>query len=1101
MPSTRRGSDDAAALSRVVRDAAALSTLAATWAGASPRRIVESLADFLVATGRAAVVYVKTPDTEVGRARGHGTAGAVESKLRDSLAPWLAGDGRASPVAHPLADGKLEVVRIALGSPDRGWLVVGAPVSGFPSQADRLLFDIAADRVALALERQRAGDALQEGARTQRDLTVQYAVAAVLAGSATLREAAPQILRVLSERGGWELGAVWEVDEPAGVIRCSDVWHMDGLRVAEFERASRSHPQSPGVGIPGRVWSSGKSVWIADVHDDRNFPRARYAAEAGLHSAIAFPIQVADQVTGVIEFFSRDVRPPDREVLEMFQAVGIQVGQFVERRRAEAGLRRREHELTEFLETATLGLHWVGPDGRILWANRAELEMLGYEREDYVGRHVADFHVDRVVVDDLLRCLERGDALHDREARVRRKDGAIADVLISAAVHAGSDGHTHLRCFTRDITDRKRAEEARQATEERFRRLAATIPSLIWTATADGIVTYANERWYDYTGTAPGDDTTDWPERVLHPDDRARRQAEWDRALATGTTYEIEVRNRRRDGAYRWFLSRAVPIRNAGGQIVAWFGVSTDIDDQKRAEQERARLFQAERAARAEAEAAQQRYQQLVDGLDAIVWEADARRSRFTFMSRRAEQILGYPVERWLGQPDFWVGVVHPDDRDWAVTLTHAHTAECRDHDFEYRAVTATGRELWLRDLVYVVRGADGKAERLRGIMVDVTERRHAEQALKDADRRKDEFLATLAHELRNPLAPLRNGLEILRLGGGARDPERVYEIMDRQVQHMVRLVDDLLELSRITRGMIELRKERLDVATAVQDAVDTNRSLIEAAGHQLTVSLPSEPLPIDADPVRLAQVIGNLLNNAAKYTDRGGHIWLSAERRGAHVVVRVRDDGIGIAPDMLPHIFEMFIQGHRSRRPAQGGLGIGLSLVETLVKMHGGTVSARSDGLGRGSEFTVRLPLAVSAARGEATEHDSVVAPAAGAKRRVLVVDDNQDAAESLGMLLTLLGCDVRLAYDGPSALDTIRSHRPTMVLLDLGMPGMSGLEVAAHVRQQPELRDVFLAALTGWGREEDRTRSRAAGFDHHLTKPVSAEALQALLAEIEKR
>jgi PAS domain S-box-containing protein len=1015
------------------------------------------------------------------------------------------------------------------------------------------------------------------------------------------------------------MGAVWEVDEGAGALRCIEVWRPDAI-AHEFERVSRSSTFAAGIGLPGRVWSTGRPAWIPDVLDDSNFPRAGHAAQAELHGAIGFPIAVDGRVSGVIEFFSREVRPPDREALEMFQAVGVQIGQFVERRRAEAVSREREQELSDFLENASLGLHRVGLDGLILWANRTELEMLGYARDEYIGRPITDFHVDRAAIDDILARLGRGEELHDREARLRRKDGSILDVLISATVHADRRGVIHGRCFTRDVTVRRRAQDAlrrerellqalldripvmitmyqpdtkvlrlnrqfervvgwsseeaagvslmeecypdpalragvqefmescrpgwldvpmrtrdgreietswanvrmsddtrvgigiditerklaeaeRRTTEERFRGLAETVPSIIWTSDPDGVITYANERWYAYTGLTEEETATEWPERVLHPDDQERSLAEWRRALAAGTEFEIESRTRRHDGAYRWFLTRAVPIRDADDRLTAWFGVTTDVDDQKRAERERAGLLRAEQAARAEAESAQQRYQQLVDGLDAIVWEADVDRARFTFVSRRAEQILGYPVERGLQQKGFWVSLVHPEDRDRVLSQSRAATAECRDHDFEYRAATATGSELWLRDLVYVVRGEDGRAQRLRGIMVDVTEKNRAELALRDADRRKDEFLATLAHELRNPLAPLRNGLEILRLGGSDRDRAPVYQMMDRQVQHMVRLVDDLLELSRITRGLIELRRERLDVATVVRDAVETSRTLIETAGHQLTVSLPDEPLLIDGDPVRLAQVTANLLNNAAKYTDRGGHIWLTVERRGAEAAVSVRDDGIGISAEMLPHVFEMFTQVHRSRRLTEGGLGIGLSLVDTLVKMHLGRVTARSDGLGKGSEFTVHLPLAAGGARADADQHAIVRHAPESVRCRVLVVDDNHDAAESLGMLLTVMGCDVRIVYDGPTALDAVREHQPAIVLLDLGMPEMDGHEVSRRLRRDPGFRDVLLVALTGWGQEEDRRRSRAAGFDHHLVKPVSSEALQALIDAVRTR
>jgi signal transduction histidine kinase/ActR/RegA family two-component response regulator len=378
-----------------------------------------------------------------------------------------------------------------------------------------------------------------------------------------------------------------------------------------------------------------------------------------------------------------------------------------------------------------------------------------------------------------------------------------------------------------------------------------------------------------------------------------------------------------------------------------------------------------------------------------------------------------------------------------------------------------------------------------------IRERQQVEEALRDADRRKDEFLATLAHELRNPLAPIRNSLHILRLSTSS-DPaaEQICQMMERQVSHLVRLVDDLMEVSRITRGKVELRKEHLDVATVIRSAVESSRPLIEASGHQLAISVPVEPVFIDGDLIRLSQVVSNLLNNAAKYMEYGGQIWLGAREDGDDVFISVRDSGIGIPAEMLSHIFKMFTQVDRSTRLAQGGLGIGLALVETLVEMHGGDVHAHSLGRGEGSEFVVRLPLSKVAS--VSTSHPIHGRTADLTKRRVLVVDDNRDAAQSLGMLLKLLGSEVRVVHDGPAALSIIPSYAPNVVILDIGMPGMDGYEVARRIRQQSHGRDLMLIALTGWGQEEDRHRTSEAGFDYHLLKPADIAALKTLFSSV---
>jgi CheY-like chemotaxis protein/two-component sensor histidine kinase len=335
----------------------------------------------------------------------------------------------------------------------------------------------------------------------------------------------------------------------------------------------------------------------------------------------------------------------------------------------------------------------------------------------------------------------------------------------------------------------------------------------------------------------------------------------------------------------------------------------------------------------------------------------------------------------------------------------------------------------------------------------------------------------------------------VLRLTAANSPCAHLYEIMQRQVDYMVRLVDDLLEVSRITRGKIELRKERVELSAIIQAAVETTRPLIEAASHELAIRLTPEPLILEADAVRLTQVFANILNNAAKYTDDGGRISITAVREANCALVCVRDTGIGIASDALSRVFDMFMQGDGTGARGEGGLGIGLTLARTLVEMHGGAVEARSEGPGRGSEFAVRLPLSADSHASPA--HCPQTTPAAALQRatRILVVDDSRDAADSLGVLLELLGAEVRVAYDGRAALDVFSTYRPRVVLLDIGMPGMDGYEVARRIRQHPRSEQVTLIALTGWGQERDRRNSEAAGFDRHLIKPVDFDALQGLL------
>ena len=416
--------------------------------------------------------------------------------------------------------------------------------------------------------------------------------------------------------------------------------------------------------------------------------------------------------------------------------------------------------------------------------------------------------------------------------------------------------------------------------------------------------------------------------------------------------------------------------------------------------------------------------------------------------------------------------------------------------------VTVLERPIRVAALVSAVRTALRARQRQYQARAQLARIEQSERDLREAHIRKDEFLAILAHELRNPLAPIRNSLHILRLTNRDDDPtvKRAGETMERQVDHMVRLVDDLLEVSRITRGKIELRMQAADLVTVLRSAAETSRPLMDKAGHQFSMEIPPEPLVLRADPVRLAQIFANLLNNAAKYTSPGGQIKLAVRRENGGVVVSVRDTGMGIPRDMLPRVFELFTQVDRHVDRAQGGLGIGLTLVKRLVELHNGTVEAHSEGPGRGSEFVVRLPLASVTDEGDAlavpTEPATLLV-----SRRVLVVDDNRDAAESLGILLKLLGADVHVEYDGEAALRAVATYRPTVVLLDIGMPGMDGHEVARQIRQQPEFDDVTLIALTGWGQEGDRRDSRSAGFEYHLIKPADIGAIETLLSAIERR
>ncbi|HTV23860.1 MAG TPA: ATP-binding protein [Polyangiaceae bacterium] len=457
---------------------------------------------------------------------------------------------------------------------------------------------------------------------------------------------------------------------------------------------------------------------------------------------------------------------------------------------------------------------------------------------------------------------------------------------------------------------------------------------------------------------------------------------------------------------------------------------------------------------------------------------------------------------------------VHPLDRERVSAAIERSIAEGCEYDIEYRVMWANGDVHWVLVRGRATYDAGGRPRRMAGVSLDVTERKRMYEALQQsqselarqaeqlrrADRRKDEFLATLAHELRNPLAPIRTGVEFLAHAPEGEDARRTLGMMQRQIGHMVRLIDDLLDVSRITSGKLQLKRQRVELATIIDTAVESSRPLIERKNHTLRVSVPEDVLVLDADLTRIAQVLGNLLNNSSNYTSSGGEIELTARRDGHSVVIEVRDNGCGIPGDRLDDVFEMFSQVNRALERSQGGLGIGLALVRSLVQMHGGTVSAASPGLGQGSTFSIRLPLAVGSERSASVVRDAS-AQKRTAPKRILVVDDNEDAAEMLAIVLGQSGYQTRTAYQGRSALASVHEWPPDIVILDIGLPDMNGYDVARELRRNGHASSLVLIALTGWGTQDDKQKAMDAGFDVHLTKPVDAGDLQRALGDVERK
>ena len=1053
-----------------------------------------------------------------------------------------------------------------------------------------------------------------------------------------------------------------------------------------------------------------------------------------------------------------------------------------------------ERELQHCLDHAAEGLHWVGPDGTILWANQTELDLLGYTRDEYVGHPIAEFHVDAPVIEDILARLTRGETLLNYEARLRHSDGSIRHVLINSNVRWRDGEFVHTRCFTRDVTDRHAAGElvrrlaeivehsedaiisqdldgtirswnpaaerlygytaseivgrpvhviippgreheeaqvvtrvsqgervpsfdtvrlhkdgsavavaltvspirdrdgaivgaskmardirSRQRLEARdrllvelddavrplsdaeaitftaarilgeyldvnrcayasveedqdtflltgnynrgvhsivgrytfrqfgqacldlmrageayvvtdshadpritaaeqpaydltairavicvpvhkqgrfvaamavhsstprgwepdevelvqrvagrcwesieraritrelresehlFRALANSIANLAWMARPDGWIYWYNDQWYAYTGTTPAQmEGWGW-ERVHDPDALPAVKERWQRSISTGTPFEMVFPLRAADGQFRRFLTRVNPVRDSQGHVVHWFGTNTDVEDERRATEANAELRERERVAREEAELQKRLLHSLFMQAPALIAVLRGPSHVVELANPPICEVWGRTAAEVIDRP---VLEVLPElaDQGFRSLLDHAYRTGQPHVATETPARLGRHRgSLETRYFNFVYSPFRNVESRIDGIFVvgsEVTEQvlaRHQVNELREsaeaANRAKDEFLAMLGHELRNPLSPILTALQLMRLRG-TDGSERERTVIERQVTHLTRLVDDLLDVSRIARGKVELKEETVEMSEVVARAVELSSPLLEGRTHTLDLAVPRRGLAVRGDPTRLSQILSNLLTNAAKYTPPGGHISIRASEEPPDVVLRVRDTGIGIAPDVLPHVFDLFVQERQALDRSQGGLGLGLTIVRSLVERHGGTVSAHSAGRGHGSEFVVRLPKAAVV-----TDADDLDAPLAASRTRaapaphalrILVVDDNVDGAEMLAAALEAKGYETRVAHDAPAALVLALEFRPAVAFLDIGLPVMDGYELAARLREHPALKRLRLVALTGYGQEADRRRSQQAGFDEHLVKPVDLTAVDAVL------
>ncbi len=793
-----------------------------------------------------------------------------------------------------------------------------------------------------------------------------------------------------------------------------------------------------------------------------------------------------------------DSAAPIRNALDEVAGVVLVFRDKTERDLRERALQDALAYADDIIETLREPFLVLDPELRVVRANRSFFQDFRVTPAETIGRFVYDLGDQQwripklqTLLADVLpqhRRIENFEVEHEFPHLGRRI------MALNARPFPESIGRAELILLAiEDVSDRRAQLRSVQESEDRFRRLLETLPAAAYTCDSDGLIMFFNQSASALWGREP---------KLNHPDDRfcgslrlyatdgapMRHEQSWMALTLRDGVEHIgeELLCEGVDGVRRVLLAHCSPFFDALGRVCGAVNVLVDITDRRRAEQV--------------LEESELRYRRLFQTAKDGILILDADTLEIIDVNPFMSELLGYGFDEFVGKELWEIGVFEDKEASQVAYRTLQETGYIRYEHLPLETKSGEQVEVEFVSNIYPLEGTRVAQCNIRDISErSRLERKTLEQAavLADQDRRKDEFLAMLGHELRNPLAPILNALQLLRgQTGEGQVQKRARTIIERQVGQLTHLVDDLLEVSRITTGKIHLQRERLLLADVVANAVETVRPLIQQRGHTLEISLAPESIWLFADASRLEQVVVNLLTNAAKYMADHGRIWLAIAQDRDEAVLSVRDSGVGIAPKLLPRIFDLFSQAERSIDRSEGGMGIGLSLVQSLVEMHDGRVDVQS-ALGVGSEFVVRLP--VMAGPSETLQANGAAVASIAKSCRVLVVDDNVDAAESLVLLLRLARHQARMVHDGPSALAAALEFRPEVVLLDIGLPGMSGLEVAKRLREQVgSLGNIVLVALTGYGQEADRQRSREAGFDHHLVKPAAFAKVEEILVAV---
>jgi PAS domain S-box-containing protein len=726
-------------------------------------------------------------------------------------------------------------------------------------------------------------------------------------------------------------------------------------------------------------------------------------------------------------------------------------------------------------------------DGYLISWNEGAEKIQGYTADEILGSHFSCFYPAEAIERDLPRkALSQAATVghFEDEGWRLRKDGSAfwANVVITRML--GGEGRLMgFSTITRDSTERRRQESLLKRSEERFRLLIAGVKDYaIFMLNPQGIV----ETWNAGAAQIKGysaNEIIGCHFSVFYPPDAIKRglpDTELRGAMMQGR-FEDEGWRLRKDGSRFWANVIITAVRNASGHLIGFSKITRDLTERRRHEDE---LRKSE-----------ERFRLLVDGVTEYAIMTLDSEGFVTSWNAGAERIKGYKSPEILGKhvSHFYPSEAVLSNKPWEDLRIAREHGRVTDEGWRLRK---DGTLFWASTVITSLHDQTGRPHGFAMVTQDLTQRRNAE-ALADTTQRMHEFIAMLAHELRNPLAPIRNAVALMGRKG-LKDPtlESMRQTIDRQSMLLTRLLDELLDVNRIARGQFVIERELVDVRDVLTRAIETSRPLIDSRRHGLEVSVPDQPARVLGDALRLTQTFVNLLNNAAKYTPEGGSIRLSAAVRGAEIEVRVIDNGAGIERDMLEKVFDLFVQVDSTMQHALGGLGVGLALVRRVVELHGGNVLARSEGKTYGAEFVVRLPLSIEQIQVISTRESPV--PGSIRALRVLIVDDNRDAADSLNLLLASMGQCVYVAYDGQSAISAAKAFKPEIVLLDIGMPQMSGYEVARALRADASASKSALVAVTGWGQEADKERAKDAGFTYHFVKPISEDALRMILTEV---